>query len=134
MTGTDGIPAIAIVPPTADQIAQYPAVSGDPNPIHANPDIAAAIGLPDTPVPGLLTMAMTETAVRQWFPEEEVTEVSLTFSAPVFPGDVLTAHGRIAARAETETGEEITVRIRLAHGDGRIAAIGALVVTRAPRT
>ncbi len=132
MTGTEGFPAIAIAPPTSDQVARYTAAAGDTNPIHTDMAAAAAIGLPDTPVPGLLILAMTEAAVRTWFPGEAATDISLTFSAPVFPGDALTAHARIAARSQTARGEEMTVRIRLTHGDGRIAAIGALHVLRAP--
>ena len=119
---------IALTAATPAQLDAYLAASGDRNPVHTDAALAARIGLRDVPVPGLMTMAMLEAALTRWVDSDRIGEFSLTFVAPVFPGDALTATARPAARETTARGERLTLRITLAGPERKIVAIGAAVI------
>jgi acyl dehydratase len=75
-----------------DQALLY-RLCGDRNPLHADPDIARAAGFETPLLHGLCTYGICCRAVLQAFCEYEPSRLkshSVRFSAPVFPGDVIT--------------------------------------------
>lgn len=128
MAAAETFVPIPLAPVSAENLAGYLAASGDRNPVHTDAALAARIGLRDVPVPGLMSMAMLEAALARWVDPDRIGEVSLTFAAPVFPGDALTATARLATREGTERGDRLTLRVTLTGPERRIVAIGAAII------
>lgn len=75
-----------------DQALLY-RLNGDLNPLHSDPDVAKRAGFPRPILHGLCTFGMTCRAVLQAFCGYDPTRIlshQARFSAPVFPGDVIT--------------------------------------------
>lgn len=75
-----------------DQALLY-RLSGDRNPLHADPGFAKMAGFPRPILHGLCTYGITCRAVLQGFADyqpERIKSHSARFSAPVFPGDTIT--------------------------------------------
>ena len=68
---------------TRADLAAYAKASGDPNPIHLDPDVARAVGLPDTIAHGMLTLAWAARAVEAWTGDAEVVEIGGRFTGMV---------------------------------------------------
>ena len=79
-------------PTRPDQALLY-RLNGDRNPLHADPDVARRAGFPRPILHGLCTYGITCRAILQgvtdWDPEPILSHQA-RFSAPVFPGDILT--------------------------------------------
>ena len=76
-----------------DQPTRYAKASGDMNPIHTDPEVAKAAGLPDVILHGLCTMAFAARALVDGVLDGEVEKlerIKVRFAKPVFPGDELT--------------------------------------------
>lgn len=91
----DGLPPLAEVsyPLAEDQTVRYANASGDHFAIHLDDEFARSVGLPGRIVHGLCTMAFTGRAVLEAAGVDdprEVRRLAVRFSAPLFPGDVLT--------------------------------------------
>jgi len=90
-------------------------LSGDLNPLHADPAVAKMAGFPRPILHGLCTFAATCRAVLQTYADYDPSRFKsheARFSAPVFPGetitvdlwrdgDVVSFEARIAARGVT---------------------------------
>lgn len=77
---------------TDDQSHRYAAISNDRNPIHTDPAVAKAAGLPDVILHGLCTMAMATKAVVNGTCDGDparLKQVRVRFARPVFNGDML---------------------------------------------
>lgn len=75
-----------------DQALLY-RLSGDRNPLHADPGFAKMAGFPRPILHGLCTYGITCRAVLQGFADyqpERIKSHAARFSAPVFPGDTIT--------------------------------------------
>ena len=78
-----------------DQAVRYADASGDRNPIHLDDAVARMAGLPGVIVHGLCTMAFTSKTIIEHFcgsNPERLKRLSVRFSRPVFPGDVISTH------------------------------------------
>jgi acyl dehydratase len=73
-----------------DQPDRYAAASGDDFVIHLDDEAARALGLPGRILHGFCTLAFTARAVSQAAGGGDPARIAARFSAPVFPGDVLT--------------------------------------------
>jgi len=75
-----------------DQALLY-RLNGDRNPLHADPAFASQAGFPRPILHGLCTYGITCRAVLQAITDydpEQILSHQVRFSAPVFPGDVIT--------------------------------------------
>jgi acyl dehydratase len=89
VTGTD--PVGEIVQAVADdQPDRYATASGDHFVIHLDNAAARALGLPGRILHGFCTLAFTARAVTEAAGGGDAARIAVRFSAPVFPGDVLT--------------------------------------------
>ncbi len=78
--------------PTVTQSALIYRLSGDLNPLHADPAVAAAAGFPQPILHGLCTLGMaTRAIVRACFAESpaQLHQLGARFSAPLFPGETI---------------------------------------------
>ncbi|MFP4598178.1 MAG: MaoC/PaaZ C-terminal domain-containing protein [Persicimonas sp.] len=84
-----------------DKPARYADASGDRNPIHTDPAVAKAAGLPDVILHGMCTMAFAANAIVDGICDGEsprLERIKVRFSRPVFPGQTVTT--RIWEEAE----------------------------------
>jgi acyl dehydratase len=75
-----------------DQALLY-RLNGDRNPLHSDPDVAKRAGFPRPILHGLCTYGITCRAVLQEICDYDPSRIlshQVRFSAPVFPGDVIT--------------------------------------------
>lgn len=67
----------------ADLVA-YAAASGDPNPIHQDPEVARSVGLPDVIAHGMFTLALAARYVDELLGEPgRIAELGAKFTKPV---------------------------------------------------
>ena len=80
-----------------EQVRQFAELSGDTNPIHLDKEYAAELGFADTIVHGFLTGSVLSKIIGTEFPGEGSIYLSqsLSFRAPVFPGEELVAQMEI---------------------------------------
>jgi acyl dehydratase len=98
--------------PTSPNQALIYRLSGDRNPLHADPKFAAMVGFPRPILHGLCTYGLTCRAVMKAYCDNDPTRIlshDVRFSAPVYPGetvsvqmwqdgDVISFEARVKAR------------------------------------
>ena len=121
----DTPPDIACDLPTAPQAALVYRLSGDTNPLHAEPAVARAAGFARPILHGLATYGVAGHAILKSFcgyDPARLKSLSVRFSAPVYPGETI--------RTEIwRKGNELQFRARalergivvLSHGRARLA-------------
>ena len=79
------------MPTRADQALLF-RLSGDWNPLHADPEVARAAGFPAPILHGMCTYAICARALLAEYalPAEALRDFSARFRAPVYPGETLT--------------------------------------------
>jgi acyl dehydratase len=96
---------------TRTRIAQYAGASGDLSPLHTDEPAARAAGAPTIMAHGMLTMAMSVTVLTDWWGCDALRTLSARFSAPVWPGDTLTATATVTS--SERVGAATLVRVDL---------------------
>jgi acyl dehydratase len=75
-------------PVTREALVAYAAASGDPNPIHQDPEVARSVGLPDVIAHGMYTLALAARYVDEQLGEPgRIAELSAKFTKPVVVPD-----------------------------------------------
>jgi acyl dehydratase len=71
-------------PVTRQALVAYAHASGDPNPIHQDPDVARSVGLPDVIAHGMFTLALAARYVDEQLGEPgRIVELGAKFTRPV---------------------------------------------------
>jgi acyl dehydratase len=71
-------------PVTREALVAYAAASGDPNPIHQDPEVARSVGLPDVIAHGMYTLALAARYVDEQLGEPgRIAELGAKFTKPV---------------------------------------------------
>ena len=104
-------------------IAAYAAVSGDDNPLHLDPALAARAGFAAPLVHGMLVMAAFEPALRAWRDDLRIAKLSGKFVQPLLQGQ----RARISGRVVRREGDGVLMRL-VAQGPERAPAIIAEAV------
>ncbi len=89
----DRTPDVQVVSPTLEQQALLYRLSGDKNPLHADPAFAAMAGFPRPILHGLCTYGIVAKAVVDAVAGSEVSAVAsyrARFTKPVYPGQSIT--------------------------------------------
>lgn len=89
-------PSFSITLPTSPEQALLYRLSGDLNPLHADPDFAARAGFPEGPIlHGLCTFGvMTRALIRHLGGDErKIRAIGAQFRKPVWPGDPIRTEG-----------------------------------------
>jgi len=83
---------------TQEKIDRYADASGDHNPLHVNPEIAAGSQFGGTIAHGMLLLAYISEMMTAAFGGWWDGELNVRFRAPARPGDTVTASGRVVER------------------------------------
>ena len=119
-------PDLALELPTTPQAALLYRLSGDDNPLHADPAVAAAAGFPRPILHGLCTFGVVGHALLKalcGYRVERLKRMQLRFSAPVFPGETIRTEiwredGVVSFRAKAVPRDELVIN----NGRAEIAA------------
>lgn len=88
----DRAPDLSCDLPTRPEMALIYRLSGDVNPLHAEPDFAAAAGFPRPILHGLATFGVAGHAILKTacgYDPAKLTAMKGRFSAPVYPGETI---------------------------------------------
>ncbi|TKT78375.1 MaoC/PaaZ C-terminal domain-containing protein [Aquamicrobium sp. LC103] len=100
----DRHPDIVVSSETLPQSALIYRLSGDLNPLHVDPTVAARAGFPSPILHGLCTMGVAARAILRACCDDDpgrLRDIHVRFTAPVFPGDtIVTEIWRQGSRAD----------------------------------
>lgn len=125
----DRAPDAVISLPTLPQAALIYRLSGDYNPLHADPDVAGRAGYARPILHGLATYGVACHAVLQavcGYDPARLRSIGARFSSPVFPGETITAD--IFVDGDTVAFRALVVErdvIVLQHGRASVTGVGA---------
>jgi acyl dehydratase len=100
----DELPPLVKPPVDRLQIARYVGASGDFNPLSCDEVHAKNSGFPSLIAPGMLGMGFLAELVVDWVRGARLKKFQARFVKIVWPGDVLTARGRVVDRRFEEGG------------------------------
>lgn len=109
---------------TTTQVALLYRLSGDYNPLHADPGIAAKAGFRAPILHGLASFGVAARAVLEAFDLEDPSQLKsfgLRFSAPVYPGETISTD-------LWRDGHEVSFRSRVAARDALVLNNGRAVI------
>jgi len=116
-------------PLDADVPVRYAQVSGDDNPLHLDPSIAAQAGLEERPLHGMLIVGYFEPMLLAWRPDFVLTGLSTKFLRPVLVGQSFELSGRVI-RVTPEQKDSLLLRL-MAYGIGQGGAREMALVAEA---
>lgn len=103
----DALPELAI-PLTTSLIVSGALASRDFTPVHHDKTAAQAAGMPDVFMNILTTNGLVNRYVTDWAgPDALVRNVKIKLGAPNTPGDTMTFHGSVTAKAD----DSVTVEV-----------------------
>jgi acyl dehydratase len=111
-------------PLTRQMFVRYSGASGDLNPMHYDDGLARSAGYPSVFAQGMFSAALLATFATDWLGASGVRRFAVRFRDQVYPGDVLTCSGTVAAVAAESTGDRVSVELIAATQDGRVAISG----------
>ena len=113
----DNLPELRVTP-DADLTKRYAAASGDPNPIHTDPDFAKRVGLPGIILHGLYSMAQVARAHTEAAGGDprSLRRLAVQFRGMGFPEQEIVVTATVKA---VEDGRIVT-ETEAAQGDNRI--------------
>ena len=117
---------------TAEDIVRFTAMTGDRNPLHYDEQLAAASRFGGIIVQGGVTSGLLNAVVAEDLPGPGTVflHVDWSFTAPVRPGDTITAEVEVLDRRDDKPLG--TLRTTVTNDDGRIVLDGTAVVYREP--
>ena len=102
-------------PVTRTDLVRYAGASGDFNPLHHDDEFAR----PSVMAHGMFSAGLLASFVTRWFGAGSVRRFKVRFRERVFPGDVLSAEGRVERVHTTVDGERrAELELRLLRQDG----------------
>jgi acyl dehydratase len=124
----DAGPAFAVGPITRTDIVRYAGASGDFNPIHHDEPFAQSAGLPSVMAHGMLSAGLLASFVTRWFGAGSVRRYKVRFRERVWPGDVLTAEGRVSRIFDSGSERRVELELALWRQDGQPVVTGTAEV------
>ena len=113
----DSLPELRVTP-DAGLTKRYAEASGDPNPIHTDPEFAKSVGLPGIILHGLYSMAQVARAHTEagGGDPRALKRLSVQFRGMGFPEQEITVTGTV----QEERDGHLVIAIEAAQGDNRI--------------
>lgn len=122
-------PAFTYGPLTVTDLVRYAGASGDFNPLHHDEAYARAAGLPTVMAHGMLSAGLLASFVTRWFGAGSVRRYKVRFRDKVFPGDLLTAEGRVTGEiAGPDGSRRLALELALKRQDGQPVVTGTAEV------
>ena len=114
-----------------ERISRYAEASGDHNPIHLDPEVAAASQFGGIVAHGMLTLAFVSESLclafgRSWM---ESGKLKVRLRAPAYPGDRVRSWGRVVKEEVVEGGRTLECAVGLKNGKGDELIGGVATVT-----
>jgi acyl dehydratase len=100
----DELPPLVKPPVDRLQIARYAAAAQDWNPLYIDEPFAKNAGFPSALAPGMIAMGFLAELAVDWVRGARLRKFGARFVKIVWPGDVLTARGRVTDRRFEEAG------------------------------
>lgn len=100
----DELPPLVKPPVDRLQIARYVGAAQDWNPLHIDEPHAKNAGFPSALAPGMIAMGFLGELAVDWVRGARLRKFHARFVKIVWPGDVLTARGRVVERRFEEAG------------------------------
>jgi len=100
----DELPPLVKPPVDRLQIARYAAAAQDWNPLYIDEPFAKNAGFPSALAPGMIAMGFLAELAVDWVRGARLRKFGARFVKIVWPGDVLTARGRVTDRRFEEGG------------------------------
>lgn len=120
---------LRVGPITRTQIVRFAGAGGDFNPMHHDEPFAAAAGQPSVFAMGQLSAALLARLVSEWVGAPQIIELSVRFTAKVWPGDELDLHGEVTEEREGPAGEPLwRCELTVTRDGGEVAARGVATV------
>ncbi len=92
-------------------VEAYAAASGDDNPLHADPALAARVGLERPPIHGMLLVGCLEPFLAAWRPGTTLARLSAKFIRPVLVGEAVAVSGKVVQlRGDAQAVLRLTVK------------------------
>ncbi|WP_344148858.1 MaoC family dehydratase [Nocardioides koreensis] len=112
---------------SAEDIVRFTEISGDRNPLHYDPEAAAASRFGEIVVQGGVTSAILNAVVAERLPGPGTVFLNVTwdFRAPVRPGDTIT--GRVEVTAVRDDKPITELRTSVVRDDGTVVLEGTAV-------
>ncbi len=107
---------------TLGDFERFAAVSGDVNPIHLDPDFAAATTFGRPVAHGMLLYSLAFALCRHQWPAAWPLSQSLMFPAPTFAGEEVEIRARRLGQAEAPAAFTVAIEVRRA--DGQTGLVG----------
>ncbi len=108
----DELPPLVKPPVDRLQIARYVGAAGDWNPLYIDEPHARASGFPSAFAPGTIGMGFLAELATDWTRGARLKKLQSRLVKFIWPGDVLTARGRVVER-RFEPGDAYTVDLEL---------------------
>jgi 3-hydroxybutyryl-CoA dehydratase len=121
---------LRVGPISRTQIVRFAGAGGDFNPMHHDEPFAVAAGQPSVFAMGQLSAALLARLVSDWVGARQIRELSVRFTAKVWPGDELDLHGEVTEELEGPAGEALwRCALTATRGGGEVAARGVATVS-----
>ena len=116
---------------TQEHVERYARASGDFNPIHMDSEFAAGSQFGARIAHGMMVAAAISEMMTTAFGGEWLNtgRMKIRFKSPVYPGDRITAVGRVKSVRKTAGGSEIACAVEITRGTGEVAITGDAIVT-----
>lgn len=115
---------LAIGEVTRTDFVKFAGAGGDFNPMHHDDEFARASGFPSAFAMGMMTASMASKLVTDWVGIAAVRSYEVRFRAMVWPGETLTARGRVADRLGSEADARVAIEFDVSNADGEVKITG----------
>ncbi len=121
----DELPPLVKPPVDRLQIARYVGAAQDWNPLYIDEPHAKNAGFPSALAPGMIAMAFLGELVVEWVRGARLRKFQTRFVKIIWPGDVLTARGRVVERRFEDGGRyEIDLEVWAENQRGELVVRG----------
>jgi acyl dehydratase len=101
----DELPPLVKPPVDRLQITRYVAAAQDWNPLYIDEPLAKNAGFPSALAPGMIAMGFLAELASEWVRGARLRKFAARFVKIIWPGDVLTARGRVTDRRFEDGGK-----------------------------
>ena len=112
-------------PLTRQMFVRYSGASGDLNPMHYDDQLARSAGYPSVFAQGMFSAALLAGFATDWLGAGGVRRLGVRFREQVWPGDVLTCSGTVAAVSAEPDADRVSVELTATRQTGGVAITGA---------
>ncbi len=122
----DELPPLVKPPVDRLQIARYVAAAQDWNPLFIDEPLAKNAGFPSALAPGMIAMGFLAELATEWVRGARLRKFGARFVKIIWPGDVLTARGRVVDRRFEQGGRyAIDLELWAENQKGELAVKGS---------